>query len=184
MNQKVQKDAAPAVKLAKDLDERKKQDYVRLSTGYWARIMPVSASLIDGAQALVPDPEPPEVWIEEKGRTEINPSDPAYLRALDRAEVRRAVAAADAMVLFGVEMVDENGDQIETPGGDWLKKLQLMHRVGTIDIGAYDLEDPIDLEFLFKKYVAVAAPDFPLISLASGVREEDVDRAVATFRGD
>jgi hypothetical protein len=183
MNDKVRKEPEPAVKLAKGLSERQTEGHVQLSTGYWARIMPVSASLIDGAQALIEDPEPPSVWIDEKGRSELNPSDPAYLRALERAEIKRAVAAADAMILFGVDIVDEKGEPIPIPDGDWIKRLQLLDKVGTIDIGAYDFDDPIDKEFLFKKFVAVAAPDFPIISLASGVREEDVERATATFRG-
>ncbi len=175
------KKASPAIHMAKAVRPAEKKP-VLLSTGYHVRIRPVSASLIDGAQSLVEDPEPPTVWIEDKGRSEINPSDPAYLRALERAEVARAVAASDAMIMFGVELVNEEGEDVGVPDGLWLKKLLLMDRLGTVDLSQYDMEDPIDMEFLFKKYIVIAAPDFPIVALASGVKEEDIENALRTFQ--
>lgn len=175
------KKASPAVLMAKAVRPAETKP-VLMSTGYYVRIKPVSASLIDGAQSLIPDPEPPTVWIEAKDRAEVNTSDPAYLRALERADVARAVAASDAMIMFGVELVNEKGEDVSVPDGLWMDKLLLMDRLGTIDLKQYDLEDPIDKEFLFKKYIVIAAPDFPLIALASGVKEEDVENALRTFQ--
>ncbi len=68
----------PAVKAAKRQSNLGiTNDPILLSSGYWVRIRPVSAHLIDGAQAQVKDPEVPVVFIEDKGRSEENPNDPA-----------------------------------------------------------------------------------------------------------
>lgn len=174
----------PATAVAKQ-QSKAERDPVQLSTGYWVRIRPVSASLIDGAQAMIEDPPVPMVYIEAKGRDEPNPSDPAYLRALERTDTRRVIAATDAMILFGIELVDgPDGNPVGVPeDGEWLQKLRLLEKHGALKLDEFDLKDDIDREFLFKKYIVVGAPDIVLLSLASGVREEDVQNAARTFRG-
>jgi hypothetical protein len=47
----------PAIKAAKR-NAQPKQEPIQLSSGYWVRIRPVSAHLIDGAQAMIETPEP------------------------------------------------------------------------------------------------------------------------------
>jgi hypothetical protein len=161
---------------------RSRDDVVQLSTGYWIRIKPVSASLIDEAQSVIKEPDVPTYYIEEKDRHEPNPSDPAYLRALERLDVERAIAAADTIILFGVDLVNEDGTPADIPDGEWITKLKFLERRGQMDLSIYDFDDPLDREFVFKKYIAVAAPDFMIISEASGIREEDIDRAKRSFK--
>lgn len=161
---------------------REQTGVVQLSTGYWIRIKPVSASLIDEAQSVLREPPVPEFYIAEKDRYEPNPSDPAYLRALERLDVDRAIAAADTIILFGVELVNEDGSPYVIESGEWMKKLKFLEKRGQLDLSVYDLDDPLDMEFIFKKYIAVAAPDFVIISEASGIREEDISRAKRSFK--
>jgi hypothetical protein len=171
----------PAVDLAKQLRLNTSNDPVELSTGHWALIKPVSAHLIDGAMALVEDPPVPEVWIEEKGRSELNPSDPAYLRSLERKEVERNMAAADAIILMGMELVTPEGEPFDIPDTGWLGKLKLLERIGSADLSEFDLDDPLDREFVYKKFIAVSAPDLMLLSSASGVNEEAVQKLIDLF---
>lgn len=153
-------------------------EIVTLSTGVRVRVKPVTATLIDEVQSKIVDPDPPEIFLEEKGRSEPNYSDPRYLRAIERAQVNRVIAAVDALVLFGVELVDGLPED-----KDWVKKLKFMEKLGTLDLSSLDLSQDIDQEFAYKRYVAVSATDIATISMASGLSEGDVAAAEAIFRG-
>lgn len=172
----------PAIKAAKRSVKKPLDGPIQLSSGYWVRIRPVSAHLIDGAQAMIETPQPPKVFIESKGREEENPNDPAYLHELERLDVIRSLAATDAMILFGVELVTEDGEPFELPpDGEWLSKLRLMEKRRLVDLSEYDLDDPLDKEFAFKKLVVITSVDLPVVAMANGVQGMDIDNALNTF---
>lgn len=167
----------PAVEVAARVATAE-SDYVILSTGVPARVVTVSASLVDSAVSLVKDPPVPKFLNEDKGREEDNPLDPAYLAACKEAEGRRVTAAIDAMIMFGVELADG------LPEDDtWLKKLQFLERHGQLDLTGYDPEEPLDREFLYKKYVAVGSQDLILIGEKAGLRPQDVADQLKSFPG-
>ena len=158
-------------------------DPILLASGYWVRIRPVSAHLIDGAQAQIETPKPPVVFIEDKGRSEENPSDPDYLHALERVDIERSLAATDAMILFGVDLIDEDGNPADVPpDSEWLDKLRFLEKKGLFSLAEYDLEDELDREFAFKKLVVISTVDLPLVAMANGVRGEDIDNALGIFQ--
>lgn len=152
-------------------------EIVTLSTGVRVKVKPVTATLIDQVQARIQDPEPPMFYIEEKGTSEPNYSDPRYIRALERSNTDRVVAAMDALSLFGVELVDGLPEN-----DDWIKKLRLMEKIGALDLSDLDLNEPIDAEFAYKRYIAISAEDIAMISGVSGLSEGDVAAAEAIFR--
>jgi hypothetical protein len=150
---------------------------VVLSTGVRVIIRPVPHSIIDDTMSRVEDPAPPEVYIADKDVTELNYLDPGYLKALDTVNVKRSMAANDALLMFGVELVDG------VPEGDeWLKRLKYAAKKGMVKLGDYDLEDELDRELVYKKYVAAAAPDIIVIARATGMSQEEVAEAASTFR--
>ena len=77
-----------------------------LSTGIRVKLSSVSGTLIDDLRAAIEDPPIPVVYIDEKSREEENPNDPAYLAAVEEANRRRGVAMLDAIMIFGMELVD------------------------------------------------------------------------------
>jgi len=113
----------------------------------------------------------------DKDRDEPNPNDPKYIAAKQEADRQRGIAAIDAVVMFGVELLDG------VPDDGWLGKLRYLEKRGLLDLESFDLDDPLDLEFLYKRYVAVSAQDIAYIMRTSGVREEDVEAAIRSFRG-
>lgn len=170
--------ANPAVLIAKAHNGRE-GDTITLSTGIRARLVPVAASLVAEATSLVKDPEPPVWHNPDKDRDEPNPSDPAYLKTLADNQAKRALAGLDTLTLFGVELVDP------LPEDDgWLKRLRLLERRGGLDLSGYDLDDPIDREFLYKKFVAVGTDDLTEIGKLSGISREAVKAAENSFPGD
>lgn len=161
---------------------------VRLSTGYFAFIRPVSAAIISEAQSVIPDAVVPMWTNEAKGTEEPNPDHPDYPGMVAKVEQERTIAGIDAMILFGVEIVNDATG--ETPyelsmESRWFKKLQLRERHGltAVKLEDFDLEDELELEFLFKKYVAVAAKDVEIIAEASGgLTEEEIAAATRSFQ--
>lgn len=173
---------SPAVdlarKLAKDSDGN-----ITLPNGVKVRINPVGAALISDVTSKIKDPEVPLWPNPEKPdrdgnpRMEPNPDDPHYAVLLEEANQKRAIAMIDTMVMFGIELVDGIPDSDE-----WVKKLKFMEKRGMLDISGYDLDDPFDREFLYKRYILVDNNVIGMITEASGLSSEDVKRAEDSFR--
>ena len=152
-------------------------EIIVLSTGVKARITAVAATLIDDMVSRVETPEPP-LWMNpEKEREEPNPQDPQYLKELNAAYKRQGTATLDAMILFGVELVDGVPD-IDT----WLPKLKFLENRGQLDLSKYDLTDDLELEFVYKRLVAISSADYSLIMRLSGVTPDAVEEAKEVFK--
>jgi len=166
-----------AVKVAHEL-AGDKGGVTTLNTGVRIKIHPVSATLIDAVQSGIQDPDPPMVLIDEKGREEPNYSDPQYLKAIERAGTERILSAMDALILFGVELVDGLPED-----GRWLQNLRLLERMGKLNLSDLDMDNELDMEFAYKRYVAVSPQDVGTIAARTGLGEADIAAAEATFRG-
>lgn len=151
-------------------------EWQELTTGIVGRIVPVGASLIDDVVASIADPKPPMFFNEDKGREEENPVDPDYLEALEAAQRQRAVAALETLLLFGLEL-----EQLP-PDEQWLPKLRYMAKRGHISLDNYDLDDPLEKELLYKKYVAVGTQDLIEIGQHAGLNSRDVEEAARSFK--
>jgi hypothetical protein len=179
------KNADIAVQVAKGMRGNISHDPVRLSSGYWAIVSPVSAPLIDEAASRVVGPDIPMVYIEEKDRSEPNPNDPVYLEQLDRIEVDRSLASIDVIIMMGVEIINEDGTEFVLDKEEkWFRKLELMAKMNLMDLDVYDMDDPDVADFVFKKYIAVATADIAMLTSISGLNAEEIDQAVKTFRSD
>jgi hypothetical protein len=164
-------------KVAEDLMDKNEDKVITLSTGIRARISPVPPALVDKIAAQYPDPEPPTVYIKSKDRHEVNELDPDYLKELRKAEDDRGTAATEAMIMFGIELVDGVPDPSE-----WLPKLEWLVKRGSLDLSEYDLDDESDLEFVYKAFVACGGVDIMKISLLSGLTDQEVVTSMAGFQ--
>lgn len=148
------------------------QEIVVLSSGVRAKVKSVTASLIDQVTAKIKDPEVPMWHNPEKDRDEPNYTDPKYIRAMREKERERGIAAMDAIIMFGIELIDEIPDPEKDP---WLQKLRMLG----IDI---DPQSPLEIEFAYKKYVAISPEDVELVTAKSGISAEDIEAAEQSFR--
>ena len=150
---------------------------ITLSTGIKAILRPVSASLLQDVMSRIVDPAEPWIMNEEKGRKEIDPYDADYLATIAKNNQERARASMDAMAMFGIELIDG------LPEDDaWLKRLRQFERLGYLDLKQFDLEEAIDQEFLYKRYIALGNQDLMAIGQMSGIRQGDIEKAEASFR--
>lgn len=152
---------------------------ITLTSGVRARIRPVSSSLLDRVAGAVVDPEVPRQFIEDKGREEPNPLDPHYQKAMREASHLRGVRTTEALVMFGVELLDE-----VPPLQDWLPRLRLLEKRGVLDLAEFDLDDPLEQEFVWKVFVGVTAKDLLSVTKASGLLEGEIAQAMTSFQGD
>jgi len=159
----------PVVVVAKAEDTD--SDIQTLSTGIRCQIMPVSAALIQEVTSRIKDPQVPLWHNKEKGRDEPNPNDPGYVAELGEANSERGKAAMDALIMFGIDLIDSLPED-----NRWLKKLQYMG----IQV---DETDSFEVEFAYKKYVAVGNQDLILISQKAGISQEAIEDAAKSFRG-
>lgn len=150
---------------------------VTLTGGVKARLVPVPATLIDEVSSRISDPEVPMWHNDEKDRDEPNPSNPVYIKALAGVARQRGLAAIDAMCMFGVELIDP-----VPPKDKWLTKLQFLERKGEIDLSSYDLDDEMDVEFLWKRFIAVDAGLIQALTQLSAISPEEISTAEKSFR--
>lgn len=156
---------------------------VTLSQGITLEIRPVPPLLVYEVLNRMEKPKPPMVWNEDRKRDEANPNDPEYLEALEQFILTVGMAQANTMFLMGtkVHSVPEGCFGPEDDG--WQELLQ-------------DLDTPIPIEEgKSKRYVqwlrlyALATEEdqrkiMAACGRASGVRKEDVEKAVDNFRSD
>jgi hypothetical protein len=166
--------------------ERKQdtEEIVTLAGGVRAKVLPVPASLIDEVASRVEEPEIPVWHNEEKGRDEPNPSDPNYLKDVAESERQKGLAAIDAMAMFGLELIDPIPYKDEETGkeAEWVKKLRYMEFRGLFDLSEYDLENDMDREFLWKRYIGVDTNVLTRISQTSGLTAKEVADAEKSFQ--
>lgn len=164
---------APAVQVAREQQPETDENAIHvLSTGVRVRLLPVSVSLIEEVRTRVKDPVVPILYDEEKDREIPNPNDPTYLRLLESAEEKRNRATVDAIIMFGVELVDPMPEDTS-----WIRKLALLG----VD---FDQDDEYAVEFAYKRYIAINTVDIPKVcTMSSPITGEEVEKAMSTFPG-
>ena len=169
----MQESGNEAVRTAKDKQVRE----ATLSTGVRVRLHAVSLDTMDRAMRKLPKPVVPVWHNPDKDADEQNPNDPDYIEAVAQYNVDQYRVSRDIFILFGMELVDG------MPEDDrWLKQLRLLERLGDIDLSMFDLDDPVDREFLYKQHIALGQQDTPLISTIWGVTMPEVEAAAEFFR--
>ena len=147
-----------------------------LSTGVRVRLGTVSLAAITDAQKRIQQPPIPRTVNQETGQEEADPQHPDYLAACELANMERADAVMETLALFGIDLIDG------LPEDDrWLRRLKLLERRGRLDLAGFDLEDDVDLEFLFTKYVALSLPDWTQLFKSAGVGEGVVTEMMESF---
>ena len=166
----------PVVEVAKRRKAGYEDNLIELPDGTEIRVHPVSPALIDEVISTVKEPNVPMWHNKDADREEPNYDDPDYKKALSEAESEKLAASVDALVMFGIELVDG------LPEGDvWLKKLKFLEKRERLSLEGYTLDDPEDKEFLYKRLIAMDGDIITRITDMSSVSKEDIDAAEASF---
>lgn len=163
-----------AVAVAKEQQELVNDEFEVL--GVRVKLVSVPIGLIQDAQSHLIPPKVPMMLNETKGREEENPLDPTYLEKVAEYEEKRGMAAMDTMIMFGL-VVDGLPET-----DDWLKRILWLSNRGTMPLPDVDFTDPIEKEFLFKKYVIATTRVIQAIGQKTGVSKEAITQAKNGFR--
>lgn len=102
-----------------------RKEYFNLERGHRVSVTPVPAFLLERAQSRIPYPRIP-MFIDEEGNEWENPGDPDYVAERQAVEARRISAAMMAAIVYGVELVDEEGQTVPPPDDGWERKLGFL----------------------------------------------------------
>jgi len=166
-----------AIETAREMaDETQDEDLWEVE-GYTIKVKAIPVAIISDVTARIPEPDVPSWHNPEYDRDEQNPNDPAYLKAKDEVDRKRGEAMIDATVMFGISL--PNG---VPPTEEWLPKLKFMEKRGQVDLSSYDLSDPLEEEFVFKRYIIANIALINYIQNLSSVMPEDITHAGRPFR--
>ncbi len=154
---------------------KKGDGITELASGIRVKFLPVSAAVITELQSNIKEPDVPVIPhpspdLAKEGQTIEHPDSPTYKQALAAVEAKRIKVGIDAMVMFGVELVDGVPEDKK-----WIKKLSM---IGITDINE---DDEVELEFAYKKYMVVDSTTLTKIAELSGVTAAQIDAAKDSF---
>lgn len=150
-------------------------DYVE-HYGVTARIVPVPIGLLQDALSRLKEPKVPTFFDEDKQESYENPTDPEYLRAIEEHKEKISKVTTEVFCMFGIEL----DGMPETD--EWLKRIQFLVKRGTIVLDDIDLQDEMDREFLFKRYIVGSTAVIRAISEKTSVTQAGVNKAKEFFR--
>lgn len=169
----------PVIAVAEEESIEGGEEIYAFDDGNRVKLTSIPAAVIDNVVSRIKMPEVPMVRLPDYDRDEPNPNDPAYLLAVQETERKRGGAMIDAVVMFGIQLVDGMPTTDE-----WLNKLRFMVDHGIMSMEGYDLNKltPVEKEFVYKRY---SAPMWMItrVQELSAVAKGDIDRAKRLFRG-
>ena len=150
---------------------------VRTSGGYAVKFHPVAANVLREARARIPDPLMHTFTHPDSGKEMENPAHPEYIQELAAVEEKRIQASMNAMLLFGLELVDPVPEDNE-----WLMKLKHIGLVSDKEYAeAIGAEGKFLRELLYKNYIVSDAGVLNELAKVSGVTQEMIAQARASF---
>lgn len=165
-----------AIEAARGLAQDGQDDLLEVD-GFQFTIKAIPIAIITDTTNRIPDPEIPIWHNQEYDRDEQNPNDPAYLKAKGEVDTKRGEALIDATIMFGISLPDG-----VPPTDKWLPRLRFLEKRGQIDLSNFDLDDPLELEFVFKRYIIANVSLINYIQEMSSVTPDDIGKAGRPFR--
>lgn len=157
-----------------------------LSNGIVLTIKSVPPYLAQAVQNEFKMPQPPKVYMEEKGREEENPNDPAFLREINEIAEKQQLATNDLYLAVGtaIKSVPENMFGPDDDG--WILQVEFASKLVGTDLHI-EREDQIKRYLHWLRFYALEtggdialATSLP-IQLA-GIREGEVEEVIESFR--
>ena len=167
------------IKIASDIaSENKKQgklNTLTLSTGVELRLKPVQSYVYVEFEKRHKRPKPPVVFIEEHGREQENPDDPAYRDKLIDWEREHTMGLLDVALVLGTELISKPESIPDVDSDEWIDGLEIA-------LGEdLTFKNKKERYLYWLKYVGASDEDLqPIMSgiaAFSGVLEEDVKDA-------
>ena len=145
------------------------------------KLQRVSNIIISDAAKKLKAPRPPEVYIEEKGRSEENPSDPDYLEEVSNYDYDRAMLALNVYLSLGTKVLELGPGVESVDSTDWSDTLgEIGLTIPATGRGRY---------VAWIKYIALGDDEKQeimqrIMSLSGATLQAEVREAEASFPSD
>ncbi len=171
------KKAAADTKKARANKKKSRNKITTTASGYRVKLVPVAANVLREVQSRIPDAITRTFTNPTDGKEYENPAHPEYIAEVKQVQEERTKASMNAMVLFGMELLDDIPEDNE-----WLNKCRFAKLITEPEYKeAISADGKYMREMLFKTYVV---SDFSVISTIanmSGVTQEMVAQARDSF---
>lgn len=152
----------------------------RLANGVTLSLKPVPPLLMRRAVANLSPPKVPTVYIDEKGREEENPNDPAYVAAVSEYEQKTFDVGINVLLLAGTAIADVPSGVSAPEAEEWVEQAKMLG----VEV---DVSSPRARYLSWLQLYALSSLDEIVrvtgaVGRLSNVREEDVTASVASFR--
>lgn len=157
-----------------------------LSNGILLKIKPVPPLLANAITEAFKDPDPPKVYLEEKGRDEENPNDPNYLRELEEINEKRNRAINNLYLGIGTECVHVPDGYYRPEQEEWLDQVKFAARVAGTPLD-FDFTDAVERYLCWLRFYALENGDDATVAhrlpmVLGGISEAEVEQAIDSFR--
>lgn len=100
---------------------------ITLKNGVQLKKKPFPILLVQQVISSFKYPPVPEYWDEDRKRGIKNPNNEDYLRQKDEVDTERGLAAIDAIIAFGTELVSVPDDMYRPENDEWIDDLELVN---------------------------------------------------------
>lgn len=158
----------------------------KLTNGIVLQVKSVPPLLIQGVTKEFVTPPPPKVYIEELGKDEENPNDPAYIREVEQLIEQQNTAITDLVLAMGTSCVSVPEGYFRPEEDGWIAAVkfatEITGRAVNIDEGHAVKRYLYWLRFyaLETQEDVIVANNLPL--QVGGIRETEIDELVEFFR--
>lgn len=165
-------------KLTEEKPHRNPKDPYTTEMGVVLKLHKVSTDLVRRAWTAIPIPQPPMVFIEERGRSEPNPADPGYNNELSAYNGKVNAVIHMIYMMRGVDVFSVPDDVVPIESDEWFEGLEAYLEIpkGRLARKAAWLLDYVLLDSESDEICQ------NIIRLSGGILETDVDEAAKSFR--
>lgn len=159
---------------------------LELSNGIVLTLKPIAPFMITALSKEFEPPPPPKVFLEEKGREEENPNDPAYIRELERLNEASNLAMNDLVLALGTAVKSIPEGYFPPEDDSWIEQVEYAFSVVGQDI-KIEREDKIRrylhwLRFYALETLVDTSMATSLYWSLVGIAEGEVAEALDSFR--
>jgi len=173
------KKAAADTKRARANKKVARNKITTTQSGYRVKLVPVAANVLREAMSRIPDALTRVFTNPTDGKEYENPAHPEYIAEVKLVEEERTKASMNAMVLFGMELLDDIPEDNE-----WLEKCRFAKLISDDEYKeAISADGKYMREMLFKNFIVSDFKVINQIASMSGVTKEMIALARDSFSG-
>lgn len=156
-----------------------------LTNGIVLNLKPVPPLLIQAVSQEFKTPDPPVMFIEEKGRDEPNPNDPKYKKELDDIAEAQNLATNSLVLAIGTSVKSVPNGYYMPEEDDWIANIEFASKISGKEL-KINREDDIQRYLCWLRYYALESiGDMVLVQSLpgqlTGIREGEVDEVLDSF---